>query len=282
MTSSQFEKYPPQWRAEDHFRKTYFKKLGRKFLWRDKRGFTLPAAWFKKKKKSKKAYNDELKYWTHMSRLESTFGPGDSTLPFEVRFKNAHVGVGVFLKKTSKVISKNEFEQKYCDLFKGYTDVHCRKDNSHSQILVKIRRSGVRYNKKKKPSKNEKREKAVRNLYGPLSFLNHACLCHAHLVIVQDDNDAVLVQTNQDFGNEREKEYPDRRVGPDDDWLDNNFLKPGEELFTYYGNTVDYPGLTCSVCAKEDLELERAREELEGAETLKGLRRSKRLMNQIN
>ena len=272
-----FEQYPPKWRAEDHFRKTYFPDLSPQFLWRVNQGFKLPNEWFKKKYKPKAAYNDELKYWSHMMKLESTFGPGDSTLPFEVRFENAEVGVGVFLKSDRKIISKDEFNIKnYCDLFKGCTDVRCRKVNSHSQILVNIRRVGVGY-KKKKSSKKQKRDKAVRNLYGPLSFINHACLCHAHLVIDQDDNDSVLPKTNKDFGDQSLKEYSDRRCGPDVEWFDKNFLQPNQELFLYYGD--DYPGLKCSVCAKEKLKLEQAKEELEVAETLLGLRRSKRLKN---
>lgn len=318
--------YPPQWRAEDNFRLEHFPDTKDQFLWRpEKKGKPLPREWTNRTK-SKANYAKFAKYKKHKKLLEETFS-GSKKSPFKLGVvETKGVGLGVFYTG-SKTISKEAFKRnKYCDLFKGYTDLLVFKTPAHSIIDVRVRKVGVHYDSKnikktrttkkdvnKSPSPEDsdhcsvparvthprrtksnclaminsvattgsrsseskasfkakqeisnvkeknglkrKRDEELRNLYGPMVFLNHACLCHAHTIIKQKKSsrgeEPVHIIINEDFGDNFYKSYDDDDDEPDTDDINKNFLASGKELFTYYGSEEQYPGLVCSVCKEE-------------------------------
>ena len=158
-----FKKYPPVLRAEDNFRLTLFPNH-RECLWNAAAENKIPRAWSKNSTKNEHCHSRKL-FNDHMDILNNAFLNDDS--PFELKYTEAE-GIGVFCKKD---ISISEFnKEKYRDLLIGFTMdvVEGSTQFSEAQFLIKKHRLG-------RPPKEGNQTKKVYSLYGPISFVNHAC-----------------------------------------------------------------------------------------------------------
>ena len=213
-------RYPPEWRAEDNYRLHKFKEYDNiDCLWRpDQAGVQkLPEKWQYKGTKDKKTYHSKKNYEKHWELLEKAFGNNG---PFMLK-KTSDMGIGVFARRT---ITHTEFRRTYNKVLCGFVTKKLIKKDSHSEVCVKVCING------KHCKKGGKRDMEIRNLYGPMVFVNHACERHAHCVISQRKNNG-------------ENPFPQMK--------DNVQLRKGEQLFIWYGD--DYNGVFCKECKIEKM-----------------------------
>ncbi len=204
-----FTTYPPPLRAEDNFRLSLFPDH-RLCLWNVNANNVIPRSWSRnatkhEHKHHRKEYND------HLSILENAFLNEDS--PFELKFTESD-GIGVYCKVD---ISISEYNLKYKHIIIGFTmnKIPGSSNFSDASLLVKNRDVG-------RPEKGKKHKRKVYCLYGPISFVNHACNSkHATFNLRQDreQNPYLSIKKN---------------------------LKAGDQVTISYGP--DYPNVRCNYC----------------------------------
>ena len=176
--------YQPYFRAEDHFKIICFQTnrywtTNKRCLWnKDSNPSILPKKWSKNAftQAEDKIYRARKVYYDHLALLERCFE--DPSSPFKVQVTQS-MGLAVFAKHPIKMADFNRNKDGMQDLLCGFMTPSLLREESHSQVLFKVRKRGV-----KKGCENHMVEE-FRNLYGPMSFLNHACHEHAHFVISQ-------------------------------------------------------------------------------------------------
>ena len=228
--------YIPQMRAEDYFRNDIVNNLNLKTdgakdkldscFWNEKQRGKKPDKWETKGTKSQKVYNDKKVFDEHLKTLNDAFKSKES--PFEVR-KTKSMGLGVYVKN-NKGFGKKEYERNYKHILIGFLAGGGKKgqfkEDSHSECEGKVRKEGRR---KKGATEDE-----IRNLYGPIVFVNHRCERHAQFDFRQKEKDLTL--------------YLDLKEG--------FTIKGNEQIFISYGNLYG-DSVSCSLCLKEEKMIEK-------------------------
>ena len=204
-----FQSYPPQLRAEDNFRLSLFPEH-RLCLWNTDAKNIIPRSWSQKKTKDTHKYHRK-QYNDHLSILNAAFLSDDS--PFELKYSD-HEGIGVYCKRD---ITISEYNTNHRHLLIGFTMNQIDNSSHFSDVslIMKKRELG-------RPKKDRKHTSKVFSLYGPISFVNHACQSkHATFNLRQDRNEDPVLCIRKN-------------------------LKEGDQVTISYGP--NYPNVRCNYC----------------------------------
>ena len=193
-------------------------------FWNEKQRGKKPDTWETKRTKETKVYNDMRAFNKHLQILNDALKSDHS--PFEVR-KTKSMGLGVYVKER-RGFSKEQYDKEYKKILIGFlAGKKGLKEDSHSDCKGKVRKEGRR----KKGATEEK----IRNLYGPIVFVNHRCDDHAQFVFLQRETSDLTLYLKMKEG---------------------LTIKENEQIFIPYGDLFG-DEVSCSLCSREEKLIEK-------------------------